>query len=107
MLLEGKTCLPDFFAYLGDLGALLLQLAVEASVGFGHLSQVAANAIGHRDHRGFRGSFGRGLRRKVSVGHGDEPRDVGQQFKQLGDYLWPHTFNPSLFSIGESIGLAD
>ena len=81
----------DLFGDLGDLGALVLELAVEACVGFGDLSEVAANAFGHGDHGGFGCLLGGGLGGEVLVRHGDEAGDVGEEFEELGDDLWPHS----------------
>lgn len=97
VLFDGEAAVLYFFGDLGDLGALVLQLAVEACVSLGDLPEVAANALGHGGHSGFICFFGGSLCGEVSVRHGDEPCDVRQQLEELGDYFGPHRLtNPRL-----------
>ncbi len=61
MLFDQEPCLFHLFGHFGDLRALVLQLPVESRVRFGHLPQVAANALGHGQHCGLVGLFRGGL----------------------------------------------
>jgi hypothetical protein len=90
VLLDGEAGSFDVFGELGDCDVLILELAVEAGVGLGNLSQVAANAFSHGYHGGFGGLLGCGAGGEVPVGHGDEACDVREEFEELGYELGPH-----------------
>jgi hypothetical protein len=90
VLFDGEAGSLDVFGELGDDCVLILQLAVEASVGLDYLTEIAANAFSHGYHGGFGGLLGCGAGGKVPVGHGDETGDVGEEFEELGYELGPH-----------------
>ena len=96
VLFDGQTGPLDLFGDCIDVEALVLKLAIEPGVGLGDLSEISADALGHGCHCRLGCLLRGGLAGEVLVGHGDEPRDVRKQLKQLGDDLWPHAVFPSL-----------
>src|SRR5277367_2004287 len=90
VLFDGEARAADLFGELGDLRSLILQLAIEAGVGFADLAEVSANAFGHGYHGGFGGLLAGSAGGEIPVGHGDQAGDVGEEFEELGDELGPH-----------------
>ncbi len=90
VLFDGGAGAPDFFAQVGDMAALLLQLTVETFVGFCYLAEIAANVFGHGRKGGVRGFLRGASLGEIFVRNGDQSCDVGEKFEELQENLRPH-----------------